>query len=203
MVRNITGGSKSKGVARKHNNSNNNSNNNLRTSEDEGEIYAIVTKMCGNGMFQCYCMDEIERLCHIRGKFSGRKKRDNIVASGGWVLIGIRDWDEKPDNEKEKGQKHGKEKIQQCDLLEVYNDGDKDRLKENVQANWKILTSHDPHKIGDCDDDDDSGFKFTTDKDIERDKFLKEAQSETAEKIKLATVSDQLTAEDWISIDDL
>ena len=93
--------------------------------------------------------------------------------------------------------------IQQCDLLEVYNDGDKDRLKENVQANWKILTSHDPHKIGDCDDDDDSGFKFTTDKDIERDKFLKEAQSETAEKIKLATVSDQLTAEDWISIDDL
>ena len=97
MVKNAFGGNKSKGFARKHNNSSNKVNNNLRISEDEGEIYAIVTKMCGNGMFQCYCIDGVERLCHIRGKFTGRKKRDNIVSSGGWVLIGVREWDNKPD----------------------------------------------------------------------------------------------------------
>jgi translation initiation factor 1A len=215
MVKNAFGGNKSKGFARKHNNSSNKVNNNLRISEDEGEIYAIVTKMCGNGMFQCYCIDGVERLCHIRGKFTGRKKRDNIVSSGGWVLIGVREWDNKPDQATVANKK--KDKIQQCDLLEVYNDGDKDRLKENVQENWKILVSHDPNKFSEgLDDEDDNagynngggGFKFATEKDVEREILLQEAQSETAEKITLMTNSNcesdaKITEEDWISFEDL
>ena len=32
-------------------------------------------------------------LGHIRGKFTGRGKRDNMLECGKWVLIGLREWD--------------------------------------------------------------------------------------------------------------
>lgn len=217
MVKNTTGGSKAKGFARKHANNSDKTNNNLRTADEEGEIYAIVTKMCGGSMFQCYCMDDVERLCHIRGSFSGRKKRDNIVTNGGWVLIGIREWDKKSDVNSGSVSipmsvpvSGKKVKLPQCDLLEVYTDRDKISLRETVKTDWKILLRHDPTKFGnddediyDDEDDEKKGFKFSTDKDIERDKLLQEANSATAEKIKLTSESETLTEEDWISYEDV
>jgi len=82
----------------------------LRLSEDELECYACVTRMCGNGM--CYVATyfdnkQIDLLCHIRGKFRTRNKKNNFVSVNSVVLIGIRDW-EAPNYEK-------------CDLLEVYD----------------------------------------------------------------------------------
>ena len=91
MVKNTHGGSGHKKFARKH--TSGAKSNKLRISEDEGEIYAIVTKMLGNGMFHCHCIDGTIRLGHIRGKFTGRGKRDNLVESGKWLLIGLREWD--------------------------------------------------------------------------------------------------------------
>ena len=129
MVKNTNGGSKAKGFARKHASNNNNNNNDVRVVEEEGEIYAIVTKMCGGSMFQCYGIDHVERLCHIRGSFSGRKKRDNIVVNGGWVLIGVREWDKKDEETQSTTTSSStaskKKKLPQCDLLEVYNDKDR------------------------------------------------------------------------------
>jgi initiation factor 1A len=211
MVKNTTGGNKSKGFARKHNNGGN-KNNILRISEDEGEIYAIVTKMCGNGMFECYCIDEVMRLGQIRGKFTGKGKRDNIVNTGTWVLIGVREWDIKKEEEL-MGRKtclSKSEKLPKCDLLEVYNDKEKEQLQEEIAEKWAILIKRDPSRIEEQNDDDngivDGGFKFATDKDIERERLLKEAKMATSEKITLETTMDSTEASmaaDWVSIDEL
>jgi initiation factor 1A len=139
MVKNTFGGSSHKKFARKH--FSGVKNNKLRISEDEGEIYAVVTKTLGNGMFHCYSIDGKIRLCHIRGKFTGKDKRDNLIECGKWVLIGLRQWD--IPSEKSGSLTKGKEKMQQCDLLEVYNDIDKQRLRESVSENWVILDNND------------------------------------------------------------
>jgi len=211
MVKNA-GGNKAKGFARKHTNGGKNDNI-LRVSEDEGEIYSVVTKMCGNSMFECVGIDRIARLGHIRGKFSGKGKRDNIVQSGTWVLIGVREWDIKKEEEKQEidTKSTKKAKLPQCDLLEVYTDNDKTRLRNEVVAEWKVLVKNDPTKIDNEDDnnfdyEDEIGFKFATDKDIERDALLKEAKSASCEKITMmdpALEAETEAKDDWISVDDL
>lgn len=182
MVKNTHGGSGHKKFARKFTNGSN--NNKLRVSEDIGEIYAIVTKMLGNNMFHCYCIDGTLRLGRIRGKFTGRGKRDNMVEGGKWILIGLREWD--VPSEKSTGVSKGKIKMQECDLLEVYSDMDKQRLRETVAENWSILDSNDICKTilgesGYIEDDD----LFGTDRDFERDRLIKEIKSSTTEKIIL------------------
>ena len=214
MVKN-TGGNKAKGFARKH--TNGKKNDMLRVSEDEGEIYSVVTKMCGNSMFECMGIDNVSRLGHIRGKFSGKGKRDNIVQNGIWVLIGVREWDIKKDEGKKEIETKSSKKVKlpQCDLLEVYNDNDKIKLRNEVAAEWRILVKNDPTKIDNEDEDfdyeEDLGFKFATDKDLERDALLKEAKSATCEKITMsleanseALVNTDVEAkDDWVSVDDL
>mgnify|MGYP003351294470 CR=1 FL=1 len=136
MVKNTHGGSGHKKFARKH--TSGAKSNKLRVSEDEGEIYAIVTKMLGNGMFHCHCIDGVIRLGHIRGKFSGRGKRDNMVDGGKWVLIGLREWDKDTNPNP-----NPKQKLQQCDLLEVYNDFETDKLKTTVNQDWSVFIAND------------------------------------------------------------
>ena len=126
MVKN-DGGNKGKGLARKHVNSG--GSKQLRVATDEAERYAVVSKMLGNGM--CYVRllsggsGTGDRLCIIRNKFKGRGKRDNILDSGSWVLIGMREWSSKQDT---------------CDLLEVYNHGERDRLMKNEPC-FKSVTA--------------------------------------------------------------
>ena len=109
MVKNTTGGSKHKGMARKLVNAP--VSNKIRYSEDEDECYAKVTKMLGNGM--CH-VDLLHKdvmynnvVCHIRGKFRSRNKKSNLVTIGSTLLVGIRSWTSK---------------IDACDLLCIYND---------------------------------------------------------------------------------
>ena len=119
MVRNDAGGNKGKGLARKHvNASKGGASKQLRVATDEAEKYAVVSKMLGNGMCYVSLLDGSvgNKLCIIRNKFKGRGKRDNILDSGSWVLIGMREWASKQDT---------------CDLLEVYNHGERDRLMKN------------------------------------------------------------------------
>lgn len=110
--------------------------NSLRVSEDECEKYAIVTKMHGNAC-NVHCIDDTIRLCIIRGKFQGRGKSSNLIAPGTWVLVGIREWESV--NEKS---------IQKCDLLEVYSNVDKERLKSSTtKVEWSILTENDTTNV--------------------------------------------------------
>lgn len=129
MVKNDAGGNKGKGLARKHVNAAKcGGSKQLRVAADEAEKYAVVSKMLGNGMCYVRLLDGSgggDKLCIIRNKFKGRGKRDNILDSGSWVLVGLRDWSSKQDT---------------CDLLEVYNDGERDRLLKNEPC-FKGLTA--------------------------------------------------------------
>jgi initiation factor 1A len=186
MVKNTFGGNKHKGFARKNMNP---KSNKLRIAEFDGEIYAIATKMLGNNMLHCHCIDNLIRLCHIRGKFTGRGKRDNIINAGTWLLIGIREWDSGQSNQK----------MPQCDLLEVYKDLDVSRLKDSVTADWTVLTSNDVKNDISCAQQDNT-FEFTTERDEERHKFIKEMNSDNVNKLTLKTENDE---EEEINFDDL
>ncbi|XP_071503919.1 eukaryotic translation initiation factor 1A, Y-chromosomal-like [Diadema setosum] len=62
--------------------------------KEDGQEYAQVIKMLGNGRLEALCFDGKKRLCHIRGKL--RKKV--WINQGDIILIGLRDYqDEKAD----------------------------------------------------------------------------------------------------------
>merc|ERR1712105_325042 len=56
--------------------------------KEDGQEYAQVTKMLGNGRLEAMCFDGIKRLCHIRGKL--RKKV--WINQGDIILVGLRDY---------------------------------------------------------------------------------------------------------------
>lgn len=194
MVRNTTGGGDNKKFARKHSSGyNNKAGMKLRVSEDEGELYAVTTKMLGNNMFHAIALDGLQYLVHIRGKFSGRGRRDNTIAMGVWVLIGLRSWSNTtPDI-------NGKVKMLQSDLLEVYSDIDKTRLKETVDEDWNVLDNNDPCKI----DKEDKKFKdeinWQTDKEVEKERLETEILLDTTAKIALnVTASSSVDMEVYV-----
>ena len=129
MVKNVHGGNKNKGQSRKSTLTNSNDSK-LRVVTEPGETYAVVTKMTGGGFCNVQCIDNIKRICVIRGKFTGRNMRDNIIGIGTWVMVGIREW-ESSDK---------KDAIPKCDLLEIYTSIDKERLQNTVvNVDWNIL----------------------------------------------------------------
>jgi initiation factor 1A len=132
MVKNTTGGNKSKGKASKS--FAKPTNTFLRLSHDEdNELYAQVIRPLGNGMCHVQCIkDGATRLCHIRGKFRGRGKGDNIVKNGSWLLVGLREWERASTDAK---------KFQNCDLLEVYTDVEKEKLRTSVKINWSLFNT--------------------------------------------------------------
>lgn len=188
MVRNTTGGNNTKQFGRKHmNNNSSRAGLKLRVSEDVGELYAVTTKMLGNNMFHAIALDGLQYLVHIRGKFSGRGRRDNTIAMGVWVLIGLRSWSHEPSDE------NAKVKIPKCDLLEVYSELDKTRLQETVDEDWDVLDDNDPTKI----DKQDKKFKdeinWQTEKEVEKERLETEIHEGTTAKIALtATASEQV-----------
>ena len=120
MVINEKGGCKGKKVARKHLTK---VKNELRLSHSSNEKYAIVKKLLGNTC-DVICDDGKERRCMIRGKFTGRNKRDNMIDSGIYILVGLREWVNEGG-----GGSAGHKNVNYCDLLEVYNSSERDILK--------------------------------------------------------------------------
>jgi len=140
MVRNEGGGNKMKHLARKHVNGSaqQQANKFLRVSQSKDEIYAYIVRLLGNSMCLVKCVDGYERLCHIRGKFTGRSKRENALAQGTWVLIGLRQWDA----EKEFASKVSKtsKNIQKCDLLEIYSSSEREKLRVQEKIFQDLVT---------------------------------------------------------------
>jgi len=120
MVKNLSGGKRAKGVGRKHETA---GPTRLRTAEDPAELYAVVTKLWGNGLVQVTCSDGESRKCVIRQKFRGRRARDNFVGVGTGLLVGLREFESNQDK---------------CDLLEVYASTDLERLRMMDSA-WTSL----------------------------------------------------------------
>ena len=93
MVKNTTGGTKTKGLARKHVSSA--SSSAIRLPESALEQIVVVSKMLGNGMCEVFNNEDQRFIAHIRNKFKGRNRRSNDISANSFILIGIRDW-EKP-----------------------------------------------------------------------------------------------------------
>ena len=149
MVRNIGGGDKMKHMARKHINGSKNAQSKiLRTAMCDDEKYGYVTKICGNGMCIVKCIDGYERLCFIRGKFSGRSKRENTIASGTWVLVGLRQWDA----EKEFASKQTKtgKSVQKCDLLEIYTSAEREKLRVQEKIFQELSSENSDDEFQSC-----------------------------------------------------
>jgi translation initiation factor 1A len=182
MVKNTTGGNKQKSQARKFSQPSKQSSK-LRVVEDEGEEYAQVTSLLGNGMCYVEC-DGSVKLCIIRGKFRGRGKRDNIIKKGSWVLVGIREWENAPTDKKSH---------QKCDLLEVYSDYDKERLKQ-IKGPWKQFIAND----NEFSFNDEATFDFT---DQAEEEYVNLVGTQRPQMTMLTLQED--AAEEEINVDDI
>lgn len=196
MVKNTHGGNRHKAFARKH--SSGTESSRIRTSVEEGELYAIVTKMLGNNMFHCHCIDNVVRLGHIRGKFSGRRKSGHMLSSGTWILVGLREWDISKTTSNS-----GKTKLPECDLLEVYDEASKERLMELERRDWNILKMNDVSRGSTKAErtEEDDIFTFSTERDEEVDRLLGEMNS--ANTTRIAFREEKKEDDEEINIDDI
>lgn len=145
----------------------------LRTAKEEGEIYAYVNKMFGNGMCNVVDMNAKEYMCVIRGKFRGKNKKNNKLELGTWVLIGLRGWESVKEGVKPTG-----------DLLEIYTKEEIERLKSTVRGNWKT----DCEDLGGGGDDVVLGenIVFSSNDDIfEYEDMMKKEVAEPSKKIRM------------------
>ena len=76
---------KSKGTKRKTNREPTRRNLELK---DDGQEYAQVQMMLGNGRCRVYCFDGVERLAHIRGAL----RHKVWIRLSDFVLVGLRDY---------------------------------------------------------------------------------------------------------------
>jgi len=151
MVKNNKGGKQAKKQAKKFSGGNGftQGNRHLRVPDLDDELFAVVTKFYGHGQIDVQCIDGITRLCIIRNKFKGRGKQSNLVKVFDWVLVGKRSWEIRRCDKKE-----------QCDLLEIYSESDKDKLRERCTVDFS------PLKIEkDNDECDDSHISFVDEGD--------------------------------------
>jgi hypothetical protein len=169
MVKNNFGGNKAKGFARKNFTKRDAA---LRVVNEEGEIYAQAVKVMGGSIASAIDIDGNPLKAHIRGKFRGRGKRDNFVAPGTWLLVGLHSWEADTSSGKAG-------EIRNCDILEVYSDNDKNRLKTSVTSvDWSRFIANDTKTLGEDkkDDDDNGGFEFA-DEDTQEYEQLIAAQA--------------------------
>ena len=88
--------------------------------KEEGQEYAQITKMLGNGRIEVSCFDGIKRMGHIRGKL--RKKV--WMGQGDIILVSLRDFQD-----------------DQCDVVHKYNSDEARTLKMlvNYQKMLKLM----------------------------------------------------------------
>jgi initiation factor 1A len=130
MVKNTKGGKCAKSMARKTS-SGDGGFRTLPLSTCEFEKYGFVSKIFGNCMCQILFSDGSSLIGHIRGKFRGRSKRNNIIKPNDVVLVGLRDMESPPKN---------------CDIMYIYDDNEVRILQENPALNINKLLENDPTK---------------------------------------------------------
>lgn len=111
---------------------------------EEGQEYAQITKMLGNGRVEASCYDGERRLAHIRGKL--RKKV--WMAQGDIILVSLRDFQD-----------------DLCDVVHKYNVDEARALKAqgelpmDAKINETDMFAEEDGDVnfefGDADDDDD------------------------------------------------
>lgn len=166
MVKNA-GGNKAKGFARKNLVKRDTA---LRVASETGEIYAQAVKVMGGSIASATDLDGNPLRAHIRGKFRGRGKRDNFIAPGTWLLVGLHSWEDKATI------KPGE--IRNCDVLEVYSESDKNRLKTSVTSvNWNRFVANDSKTFGNDKNSNELGDIEFADEDTQEYEQLIAAQA--------------------------
>lgn len=151
MVKNTSGGTRTKGLARKHQGGGHRGQ--LRVPECEFEQVAYVSKMLGNGMCHVFINDETQPLiAHIRKKFSGRHKRSNLIAVGTCLLIGLREWENPCKN---------------CDVINVYDQNEFQNILDIPSIPTDFIKPL-LHNLN-FDQKNDAEFKFCDDDDYSDD----------------------------------
>jgi len=136
MVKN-EGGNKSKKVARK-NTSHTGGTQDVRRATDASEMYAAVTKIYSSQRCSVLGADGNTYQCTIRGKFLKNKRSGEGLVNGAWVLIGFYEWEVRSDGSKK------------CDLLEIYSNLEKDKLKQLETRNLAVLIKIDSSDGANC-----------------------------------------------------
>mmetsp|Transcript_22877 Transcript_22877/g.54141 ORF Transcript_22877/g.54141 Transcript_22877/m.54141 type:complete len:147 (-) Transcript_22877:1838-2278(-) len=138
--------SKNKGKGKKNKKRVSSENNKERRElifKENGQEYAQILKMLGNGRCDAYCFDGVKRLCHIRGKMRKRV----WVNVGDIVLVGLRDFQDK------KGDIIQKYYFEEARILRAYGE-----LPLNIFINDTSQTDN----IGNNTEINDPGFDFET-----------------------------------------
>ncbi len=112
MVKNTSGGKGSKSLARKL--TSGSASSHFPVPSNELETFALVTKMHGPSC-DVLLPDGSKLLCHIRNKFRGRSKRQNVIVMNNVILVGFREWESTRKN---------------CDLMYVYDSGEISKIND-------------------------------------------------------------------------
>lgn len=89
MVKNTTGGSGSKRMARK-----NMGNKQAEIDMSDPLILTVsVSKALGNSRFYVLKPDNSQLICHIPSRFSGRNKHNNFVTVNSLILVSLREFE--------------------------------------------------------------------------------------------------------------
>jgi initiation factor 1A len=174
MVRNTTGGTKTKGLARKHQVK---GDSKLRLPDDELEQVACVTKMLGNGMCEIFTNKNERLIGHIRNKFRGRQKRHNMISTSAIVLIGLREW-ENP--------------IKNCDILTIYDDSQVNQLKNmpNIALNHVMKLQYELSHTGISVSNDFDFDNEDSEDETELTNTIKKSDTFTLENMKEIDIDD-------------
>jgi hypothetical protein len=191
MVKNSTGGNKSKKGARKNIglNSGGGNSHDVRRVNDPCEMYAAVTKIYSSRRCDVTGTDGLTYQCNVRGKFLKSKRGGNGgLAVGVWILIGFYEWEVRGDGSKT------------CDLLEIYTPIEKDKLKQLEAHNLAAIMN-----IGELEGTENE-FTFSKFKDDEevakKEEDITSSSDEEKEVIvekKKETLKEQM---DWLTINE-
>ena len=146
---------------------------------NESEEYAQITKILGDGRFQCKCSDGIERIAHVRGKMRKRV----WLANGDIILVSLREFEP-----------------EKCDVVEKYKDKELIKLKSNgdIPDSFILPSSNDEKENVDEGDikfeeeekvvvkkkEDLNGFEIESDEENEDDESEEKKENENNEKKK-------------------
>jgi hypothetical protein len=114
------------------------------------------------------------------------------LAVGSWVLIGLRDW---------ATSQADKKKYDTCDLLEVYSESDKERLKNTVDENWNLFITNDCNNT--FTEKSDDNFKFSNQDQEEYSNLMRKIEEEATGKSvnKVISLTTHNESEDDVEID--
>lgn len=96
----------------------------------DGQSYAVVTAMLGNGRLRARCEDTVERMCKIRGSM----RRSDWISVGDVILVGLRGFqDAKADvlhRYPQEDVRHLRKMGELVSVTTVFDDGERVEIEE-------------------------------------------------------------------------